>query len=174
MVRAHALARVVPMLLWLVASAVVWALPAAAEEAAAASSAPPAVLLLGPLPSPPAAAAEGPLAPGSELVPELDPLAADPWQSGIVATVGQRSLAWRRARTGDDGRVQLAEPGVYWLATRLELARWTELSLELDRLDLADGSGRGRGRGGLHRPPAQSRGPLLALPPHLPARSQGR
>ena len=132
MVRAHALARVVPMLLWLVASAVVWALPAAAEEAAAASSAPPAVLLLGPLPSPPAAAAEGPLAPASELVPELDPLAADPWQSGIVATVGQRSLAWRRAQSDESGRLQLTEAGVYWLATRLELARWTELSLELD------------------------------------------
>jgi dipeptidyl aminopeptidase/acylaminoacyl peptidase len=112
-------------------------------------------LLLGPLPAPPAEP-EAPLLRGSTVdVPELDP--AGPWpQSGqTVHPAPGIALSWQRHEAtaeslffldalalsepgeigkpavGVEGQEERLQPGVAWLAARIQLDRFTRLKLEL-------------------------------------------
>ncbi|MFH1844595.1 MAG: S9 family peptidase [bacterium] len=89
------------------------------------------VLLLGPFPSGPEEPAAPPLAGETELVPEIDPTAPFPQAGETVAPLPGRSLTWRRATTLGAAGCELPEAGIYWLASRIRLDRWTELSLSV-------------------------------------------
>ncbi len=84
------------------------------------------LLLLGPLPTPPARQAEGPLAPKLETVLEVDPLTAHPEVGQKIDLMPGSELTWRAV---EPGSVTVDEPGVYWLAGRLAVDRWAEVKL---------------------------------------------
>jgi dipeptidyl aminopeptidase/acylaminoacyl peptidase len=112
---------------WL--AVVLWV--AIAVPLAAQDGDPPArMLLLGPLPPPPVTDVRGPLAPSVATVPELDPAVLDPWGGAAVLLDPGEPLRWREVSTLE-GSVELAEAGVYWLATALTTDRWSELTVDL-------------------------------------------
>ena len=85
------------------------------------------VLVLGPLPGEPKTPpGDSPLAPGVEPVPEI-PLDAGWPPRGSVPLQGGESATWREVETGPDG-VELAG-GVFWIAARLTVDRFAEVSL---------------------------------------------
>lgn len=120
------------------------------------------LLVLGPLPTPPAQEAKGPLAPQLEKVLEVDPVTAHPEAGESLELSPGSSLLWRAV---DPGSVTVDGPGVYWLAGRLTVDHWAEVKLSatagaLKGLVFVDGVRWGEGE--LTKPLARGRHSVLA------------
>lgn len=109
-----------------VLAAVIALLVAGVAEATSPSS----LRVLGPLPLPPPPG-DGLLAPETELVMEIDPRVVDPWVDAEVILDPGGPVRWREVAVGGDGSLEVDKAGVYWLASRLEVDRWTRLELSL-------------------------------------------
>jgi len=105
--------------------------------------------LLGPLPT-------GPEVPENELprgtqrvVPEIES------ERGLPVA---ESDGWRDITADDEGRFQVTEPGVYWIASRLRTTRFTQANLMLQRGSALYSEGERLGR----QDPGQTADPLSA------------
>jgi len=84
---------------------------------------------LGPLPAPPSPPAEPPLHATIDPVPEIDPAGGLPSSGQRVSLAPGVEKTWRRLAAGEAGEIHLDGPGVFWLAARVQVDRWTELTL---------------------------------------------
>ncbi len=107
-------------------------LAAPPSPAAGAVSRPSVLLALGPLPLPLGSKGSGPLAPGESLVPEIDPLLANPAAGDQVVLDPRGSVTWTEVKPGADGAISLPKRGVYWIVARVELDRWTRLGIRVE------------------------------------------
>ncbi|MCG6961692.1 MAG: S9 family peptidase [Acidobacteria bacterium] len=107
----------------------------ASAAAGPASTAPDSLLVLGPLPLPAAATESGPLVPRTEPVAEIDTVTADPQAGDEVVLDPAGAVAWREVKPGPGEPISLPRQGVYWLAVRPTLDRWTHLELGLEGAD---------------------------------------
>ncbi len=97
--------------------------------AAATEISPSALLVLGPLPAPMGEAGAGPLAPELQPVPEIDPVTVDPHAGDEVVLDPRGAVSWREVIPGAGGAISLPKEGVYWLAARPTVDRWTRLAV---------------------------------------------
>ncbi len=87
-------------------------------------------LVLGPIPPGPVAE-DGPFPRGDrQLIPEIDPGWWLPEADAAVAVAPGITRKWRHADT-NDGEFVFDEPGVYWLAARLQTDHWSELTVSV-------------------------------------------
>lgn len=86
-------------------------------------------LIIGPFPLPPADAPEGPLTPRLAPAPEFDVTRIWPAEGETVALTPGTSSRWRRVKIKPF--LSFPESGIYWMASRLHLNRWSELTLRL-------------------------------------------
>jgi len=96
-----------------------------------ADGSPNRLLVLGPLPAAMGEAGAGPLAPQLQPVPELDPVTADPHAGDEVVLDPRGAVSWREVTPAGSGVVSLPREGVYWLAVRATVGRWTRLTVTL-------------------------------------------
>ncbi len=120
----------------LLSASLVLCATAATAAGGATVKGPESLLVLGPLPLPAALAEGGLLAPNLEPVAEIDPVTADPQAGDEVVLDPTGSVAWREVKPGAGEPISLPRQGVYWLAARPTLDRWTHLDLELDGGDV--------------------------------------
>ncbi|HHN75060.1 MAG TPA: S9 family peptidase, partial [Acidobacteria bacterium] len=117
-------------LAWLVALASTPAILAGAAEGGARRSSPrPGQwLVAGPLPAP---VAQNPaaLAPEVQTLAEIDPARAWPVADRPLARTPEPGVSWRAVRA--EPALSLEQPGVYWIASRLQLSRWAEVTIEV-------------------------------------------
>ncbi|NOZ78371.1 MAG: hypothetical protein GXP48_04160 [Acidobacteria bacterium] len=121
---------------WLFCLIVIFVLAMAAAGAVlAAPVQPPAVLVLGPIAAPLGAPGSGPLAPSPVLVPEIDPLTASPRAGDKVVLDVRGPVTWQRVALKAGEPIALPRAGVYWIAVRARLDRWTTVTLKLKGSD---------------------------------------
>lgn len=90
-------------------------------------------LLLGPIPTPfPAFSNEGDAPKAADLLgyDHLDPTRADPRAGEEVAIAGQKAAAWK-SHKGDIALATGDSPATVYLATYLQVPRWTKVDLEI-------------------------------------------
>ena len=106
--------------------------PATTTAEPAAGSQPSSLLVLGPLPAPMGTTGSGPLAPKEDFVPEINPGTTDPAPGDQVVLDPRGAASWREVHPGAGHPISLPKVGIYWIAVRPAVDRWTRLEIELE------------------------------------------